>query len=429
MISISEILSGYNINTIIIIYILVCIGPLPIAGSLPVFVAFALSCFRLFKYGPKSYVVDMVILLPLSNIYKIAPATPSVYLYLLLLGGFILGIRKKIKIRGALVFAGFYFLVMSGFVMDSYVSIMAALVFVAIYASNMTRDWIIKVSVFFSISVALSTLWALLFKDLGYFDPYILGEMRLSRDLDVLRFKGLFVDPNYFGTFLLLAITIIFQLYLCGIISLKRLLVLVSVDIFAGLLTLSKSFLLTIIALLIILDFFVWRNKKKSTALGVTIALIACGFFAFLGNFSPVSLILGRFKGQTEMNEITTGRYELWERYYESITASVDKILIGNGLDAPLLIQGSHNLYLEILYFVGIVGLGIIMALFYSYFKPLFSQVIHHHNVEKFISLLPCVCFFVLYWSLQGMFSFTTYVQLCIVISMCVLPITDKKRL
>ena len=422
-----QITGGYNIFSIALIYALICIGPLPVAGSIPVYVAFVLSCYRLLRYDVETYILDMVVLLPLSNIYKFAPQTPSIYLYLILLGCAYFIFKGNVKIRGSLVLCALYFLDVSVFLLDAYVSIVASLLFLALYASNIKGDLVIKVAILFSISVALSSLWAFIFKDTNYFEPYILEEMQLSKMSDLLRFKGLFVDPNYFGTFLLLAITIVFQLYLCDSISMPALVALVSVDVFAGLLTFSKSFLLTIAALMMLLCYFVWKNRSKAQAIGVSICLAICLVLAFFGKISAVSSILERFEGQSDMNDITTGRYELWERYYNEITSGVGRFFVGHGLDAPLLIQGSHNLYLETMYYIGFVGLLMLILLTWKYFKPFIPSNITIRRTEKLVGSLSVIVFVVLYWSLQGMFSFTTYVQLSIAVSMLYIPYINKK--
>lgn len=413
-----ELLSNYNIGVLLLIYALVCVGPF--AGGGAVGLAFLLSCYRIIRNNAQSYILDMVILLPLSNIYKLAPATPSVYLYLLLLGGIVFPMKKQMKISIYLLVMLLFFLLESGFVMDIFLSIAASLVFMVIYSTNITSRLVKKIAVFFCLSVAVSSLWAIIATPTGVFEPYTLNEIELSKGSDLLRFKGLFVDPNYFGTFLLIAITIAVQLYLSKLISLWQMVILVFVDVMAGLMTYSKSFLLVLIVLILLFCVYVWKNKSKIVALGISLAAFICISYAFKGEFSSINIILERFEGQTDLNEITTGRLDLWVRYFEEIISSFKKFFVGHGLDAPLLIQGSHNLYLETLYYIGFVGFMLLVGFVCSLFKPFIKQN------KKYVGGLACVVFLALYWSLQGLFAFMTYVQLCIVMSMFLLPNLNK---
>ena len=59
------------------------------------------------------------------------------------------------------------------------------------------------------------------------------------------------------------------------------------------------------------------------------------------------------------------------EMYGREIISSPDILLFGNGMSAQLLKKGTHNLFLEIQYYVGLTGL----ILYLLYFGILTAQV------------------------------------------------------
>ena len=69
------------------------------------------------------------------------------------------------------------------------------------------------------------------------------------------------------------------------------------------------------------------------------------------------------------VSEITTGRLDLWIQYYEKITEDTKHLLIGYGADAEDIgvyahytNASSHNTFLQILYYYGVVGLLLMLA-------------------------------------------------------------------
>ena len=71
---------------------------------------------------------------------------------------------------------------------------------------------------------------------------------------------------------------------------------------------------------------------------------------------------------QQILSELTTGRTEIWKQYLDKILESPKSILFGYGVGAESVGKfgalencSSHNTYLQCVYYVGIVGIGIII--------------------------------------------------------------------
>ena len=60
--------------------------------------------------------------------------------------------------------------------------------------------------------------------------------------------------------------------------------------------------------------------------------------------------------------DISTGRFDIWKQYLDYIWNSPTTLLFGDGLGSPYyLSQGPHNAYIELIFFLGIIG-GAIMV-------------------------------------------------------------------
>ena len=89
------------------------------------------------------------------------------------------------------------------------------------------------------------------------------------------------------------------------------------------------------------------------------------------------------------LSKITTGRSDIWAAYLKDFSNSVWKVLFGVGLlTTDLISKGPHNVFVYILYRVGILGVVMIIALVALYIK---------HGKGKFKINLNNVLLFAVY--------------------------------
>ena len=69
-----------------------------------------------------------------------------------------------------------------------------------------------------------------------------------------------------------------------------------------------------------------------------------------------ITNMVSRFTGLTNLNQITTGRYDLWGIYLKNICDETYGFLFGHGLNHIEGIKAAHNTYLEIMYKFGVIG-------------------------------------------------------------------------
>ena len=124
-----------------------------------------------------------------------------------------------------------------------------------------------------------------------------------------------------------------------------------------GLMTYSKSFFLCLILLLGMYILWLFRDRKVffGSLIVIVIMLVAAGML--LLEFTPLMVILHRFTGTKTLSKMTTGRSDMFLLYWAQITKNFETFSIGLGHKAYRLFKDPHNLYLEIMYHTGLVGL------------------------------------------------------------------------
>ena len=406
--------------------VLVCVAPL--VGQFCILMAFGINMYRLLKYDINIFIFDLLCLMPFANIYKIAPRTPSLVLALILVGCvlFLIRANNMCKSVGPVVVIACVFLFMrSGLVFNSLVSIIGSLVLVCLFAKNYEDNQVIRIAYGYTIAVALSVIVGYLSLSANLYVDYISEEIQVSKFSDATRFKGLFSDPNYLGSYLLSAIGILGQLFVAKRIKISLFVALLAILTFGGIVSYSKSFFLAFIAIIILLIISLWNQGNKKWAFLLLVAFVIAGAYAVQGLFSDVNIILDRFSQDADVNDLTTGRSMLWAKYADNIISDIG-VFFGNGLDAPLLVQGAHNLYLETMYHVGVIGMFLIVAAFASSFRRTIRDYRCYSIGEKSVAILSFVIILVVYWSLQGLFGFATYFQIFITILMLRIPVLKE---
>lgn len=149
-------------------------------------------------------------------------------------------------------------------------------------------------------------------------------------------------------------------------------------SIMFGFSTMSKTFLLVCIVIILYLFIFLIKKYKLSSIKIIFVISLVLGIICFI--FRDFLLITyDRFSivylHDTWLNNITTGRYDIWMEYKEAIISSIPKLLFGVGFfNKRLIAIGPHSLPIHIVYRMGLVGVVLLGFLFYSYYKALGSK-------------------------------------------------------
>lgn len=132
-----------------------------------------------------------------------------------------------------------------------------------------------------------------------------------------------------------------------------------------GALTLSKSFIVVCAVIaLYMLVYIIKTYKLKSLYVICPVALV--GALGCVVLWDKVLHVLSRFVAYdgSFLDMITTGRASIWKNFMSDMFASPLKILFGAGFLHPDVVSiGTHNMYVDILYRVGFVGVCALVAL------------------------------------------------------------------
>lgn len=214
------------------------------------------------------------------------------------------------------------------------------------------------------------------------------------------RFVGLTTNPNTFS--LICVFGMLGPIYLLFNEKYKILSVIMLIFMYCcGLATLSKSFLIlsSVWICFIILKLFILSPKKAFLTLGVALVVFMLAFL-FFKDF--MLSILSRFISATEIKDISefnwsqflTFRNDLWGAYLTAIFQSPRNLFFGLGISEPRLpgLLNPHNVYIGVVYHVGIVGF-VLFAIFFVYS---IANIFRKIRVDKKVDWLVYVEFIIL---------------------------------
>ena len=323
------------------------------------FAGFSLAVF--FLSNSKHCVSFLFFLLPFSSILK--PSVGSISFFTLL---FFFVVFKYVviyrKFDAKLLFFSMIFLAYSVLFsglgqLTAIISIIAGILL--IYYIREDRADINSIIVPLSFGIFLSSVLALLKEQLPIINAFVNDTMiKLGESNYELRFSGLQGNPNYYTLDIILVLAAIIVL-----ISKKKtkpihIVLMISLSIL-GFMSLSKSFLLT--WLLLIILWFIVSAKQGLTGLSKFVFICIIGvvliyYFAYDSINSYIFRLFG--SGANSLDDVTTGRSTIWEKYVNILLNDLKILFFGNGIntisyDVGL---GTHNTYLESIFYLGIIG-------------------------------------------------------------------------
>ncbi len=216
-----------------------------------------------------------------------------------------------------------------------------------------------SIIVAYSIGLILSSFLALFRNYLPLINSLFLDTtMKLADDAYEHRFSGLQGNPNYYTVDIILAIACLATIIIHKKQKPLHFILVGSLCVF-GFMSISKSFLVSLIVLI-----FLWLVLiiKKNGFLRAFKFILGGAFIIGLIYFiarNSINLYLFRLLNDRggSLNDISTGRIEIWKAYLEEIFTNAKILLFGNGLNALLDGRlGCHNTFIEVLYSLGIIG-------------------------------------------------------------------------
>lgn len=385
----------------------------PFGGALLTVAALGLFTISLF-FIPTIYSYSLLLgIFPFANIFKLSPDSTSLMTIceMILLAKIILYLflKKKtfkcnIGLAVGVIFTILYILIFSSQI--EYQLIIKLVVRILLVAYYMRSDIAhkggiaaIKTTAYcFSLSMLISMILCQITVYKDAVSDY-LRVIQYSSESELVRNGGLMDDPNYCSMAIIASMIFISVLYYYKKIKFEFWLLVVPLFLL-GFTTYSKSYFLMSIAFVAVLLLFVLYPKHKGWAIVSSIAVAIIGLAAYSGQIKIINDILLRF----ETVGITTGRDELNQIYVNYMLDNIKVLLFGEGFNVTALADTNnvHNLYLEVLFRLGLVGSSIFTATVICCFPK-------KQHKSKLINYMPATFVFVMYMALAGLDSYALF--------------------
>lgn len=363
----------------------------------------------------------MLLLFPFAEVFKIPIVATSLFtIFEIILVALWIFYEKKIRVRSFTCI--FLFLVyctcVSAFsgnidivdLIKLFMNMMLIYIFIESYKPEYFHRYVMHYE--FGLTIA---------SIIGLFKTSISGFEAMYSDLNyqwingsrVLRFSATFSDPNYYTIAIIVALGLVI-VYNESSEKRSKCITVFGIALFIfGCMTYSKSYYLMLGALAIIFLFILLRQGKIGRIMFVTLAVAILISTGVLSNNEVIQTALSRFDGvsMSDSSSLTTGRSDIWSGYMSYILSNLRITLLGNGIGAPYYLGGAtHNMYIEIWYYVGIIGLIgylVVISFLLSERRLLFRRSIFNYFLIVIVAAL--------YFFLAGFiaYAFPFYMMMC----------------
>lgn len=412
----------YPIQGISVILALIYLSPF--VSSLLNYAAFLMCMYRLVKYDERVFSVDYCCLISVATVFAL-PGGFSLVVVLSLLAEFWFVVRDGAVLDSAM--AVLFLLVcylmlriqssVSGFVL----CVSQLLIFHRMLSFADTQTILLDIGAFV-LSVLTSSVYALVFRKTSAMTAIVGREVLAYYGSSLTRFQGLFRDPNYYMSLVIMAIVLLTLLYFKKYISKALFSAGIVCMFFFGALTYSKTFLFLICLYWGLCFFYLLRAGRYIFAAAFSVGTVV---LAIILSNTLFATTLYRITSASSVSELTTGRTDMFEEYWREIISSPCTMLFGKGLSAQLLKKGTHNLFLEIQYYVGAIGLTLYLFYFGALVVRMQKKSAAGCYPSRLFSNSPLIVFIVLFSSLQGMFSISVYTLLYLAVIAIAVPQKD----
>ena len=343
---------------------------------------FALAALGLtavqFVFGDEDYSWKLIFFLfSFAKIFKLSPDSTSLFTYLILLLDVVLFIKYRtlppLWIFFAIYTVAIPYLAMefSSFHLLKWIKLLCSLLMMFYFFQRDTEDDEDELFMYFIVGVILASLTYYL--DSGFFrvsrytyDIGVFYDGMSDAERDLVRFAGLYSDPNYYSVDVVISMCLTVILFHREKIKLPVFALLMVVQLYFIKETISKSALLmSAVPLLVFLYSNHLKQRRTLQTASVVMFSVALIYLIVTGGGEMFSTVFGRLSdAKGDLNSLTTGRFNVWVYNMEYFMEHPWQFLFGKGINAPLINnKAHHNVYIEMLWHLGLIGEGMIFAL------------------------------------------------------------------
>lgn len=240
------------------------------------------------------------------------------------------------------------------------------------------------------------------------------------------------LDPNTYGLYALFTVSVIIHHLLTRYMKKKHIILYVlfiAVIYISGFMTLSKTFIILSVFMLLSFLLLSVRNIKKSLTLCflITVGTSVLINIPYIADLSD-SLIY-RFGMAENIDELTTGRSESVKMYISYLDENIKALFFGEGLYSyfNLFDIRPHNSTLELIISWGIIGTILFCTM---YFRAAHVYWIKNNNFKKIklINIVPIMILLVFMQSLTLFYQEATYLYILLAIQVLFHPTNEKNE-
>ena len=377
-------------------------------------VSFFICVYRVVRFDAKIFAVDYCILMPMTALMKLQNGTPLA-IYLTLFAGIWYLIRGGVRVSTPfvvlLVLLNYLMLRMQLNVNDFmlFFGNMFVLVVLLPQQDQVSAERAMRC---FCLSLLISSVYAYALRNTASLADLTGANEQPMWGTNLKRFEGLMADPNYYMTMLITGLALLLKLKDTKKIHIVSFWIQIVAIGFFGVVTYSKTFFLMLIFLVGVYVIWQFWNKKVFKGLFFSAAAVVALFLMFTMENSPFAAVLNRLTGAQNLSQLTTSRTDLYLLYWGEITENLSSFFFGKGLAAQPLYRDPHNVYIELCYYVGFVGMILFTVLFVTVMRETIARACagtKENWISKYMILISVA---IMYIALQGIFIQTFHAEI-----------------
>lgn len=174
------------------------------------------------------------------------------------------------------------------------------------------------------------------------------------------RFVGLQRNPNYYTMDITVALSCLASNMAAGRPRIKQFVIFGILSIF-GIMSISKSFLLIwMILLVVLLLYSIGTGGGAFVKLVLAMIITGVALYYFAGDSINAYMVRLDTNSGESISEMTTGRTDIWFTYIKAAISDNKNLFFGNGIGKDMKnYKAMHSTYVELIYSLGIVGIAV----------------------------------------------------------------------
>lgn len=401
--------NNYPSLSILLVMALILLSPF--VSPYLCYIAFVICIYRMIRYSAKVFATDYCILIPATQLFRTTGGM-TFLIWLCLIAAIWYFFRRSVRANASLVFLLLllnYLITRMQMAISDFVLCFGQMFILYVLLPKQDTESAERAIKAFCWSVLTTSLYALVFRNASQIVSIRGAESLAIWGTSITRFSGLIKDPNYYMTLLITGMGALCKLKETGKIQAFWFWGQIVAMTAFGILSYSKAFFLMFFG--VMLMYIVWQFWSKKFFKGMVFVVlgIVVGMYFLLSENSPFAVVLTRLTSSSRLSDITTNRSDLFVRHWNVITENIVNFLFGLGLNAPILDRGAHLLYLELMYYVGLLGLILVLGLFVSMVRDLLKSNPQAKKQSLIAKYAVVAVTGIQYFSLHGMFQVLTY--------------------